>query len=51
MIGYYRNVARKGDDVMVSGTLERIENVKQKEESYQVVVGTAKRDKEYIEPV
>jgi predicted nucleotidyltransferase len=51
MIGYYRNVARKGDDVKVSGTLERIENVKQKEESYQVVVGTAKRDKEYIEPV
>ena len=51
MIGYYRNVARKGDIVKVSGTLERIENTKQKEECYQVVVGTATREKEYIEPV
>lgn len=51
MIGYYRNVARKGDVVKVSGTLERIENVKKIDESYQVVVGTATREKEYIEPV
>lgn len=51
MIGYYRNVARKGDDVKVSGTLERIENVKHSEKTYHVVVGTAKRDKEYIEPI
>ncbi|MEJ2242784.1 MAG: nucleotidyltransferase domain-containing protein [Candidatus Bathyarchaeota archaeon] len=51
MIGYYRNVARKSDVVRVSGTLERIENVRKNEESYQVVVGTATREKEYIEPV
>lgn len=51
MIGYYRNVARKGDLVKVSGTLEKIENVKKMEECYQVVVGTATREKEYVEPV
>ena len=51
MIGYYRNVARQGDVVKVSGTLERVENVETGEVSYQVVVGTATREKEYIEPV
>jgi len=51
MIGYYRNVARKGDRIKVSGTLERVENVETGEVSYQVVVGTATREKEYIEPV
>ena len=51
MIGYYRNVARKGDRVKVSGTLERVENVETGEVSYHVVVGTATREKEYIEPV
>ena len=51
MIGYYRNVARKGDRVKVSGTLERVENVETGAVSYQVVVGTATREKEYIEPV
>jgi predicted nucleotidyltransferase len=51
MIGYYRNVARKGDCVKVSGTLEHVENVETGETSYQVVVGTATREKEYIEPV
>jgi len=50
MIGYYRNVARKGDSIKVSGTLERVENVETGEVSYQVVVGTATREKEYIEP-
>jgi predicted nucleotidyltransferase len=51
MIGYYRNVARKGDRVKVSGTLERVENLETGKVSYHVVVGTATREKEYIEPV
>jgi hypothetical protein len=51
MIGYYRNVARKGDRIKVSGTLERVENVETREVGYHVVVGTATREKEYIEPV
>jgi predicted nucleotidyltransferase len=51
MIGYYRNVARTGDAVKVSGTLERVENVETGAVCYQVVVGTATREKEYIEPV
>jgi predicted nucleotidyltransferase len=51
MIGYYRNVARKGDCVKVSGMLERVENVESGDVCYHVVVGTAKREKEYIEPV
>lgn len=51
MIGYYRNVARKGDCVKVLGMLEHVENVETGETSYQVVVGTATREKEYIEPV
>jgi predicted nucleotidyltransferase len=51
MIGYYRNVARQGDSIKVSGTLERVENVETGAVSYHVVVGTATREKEYIEPV
>ena len=51
MIGYYRNVARTGDVVKVSGTLERVENLETGKVSYQVVVGTATREKECIEPV
>jgi len=51
MIGYYRNVARTGDVVKVSGTLESVENVETGAVCYQVVVGTATREKEYIEPV
>lgn len=50
MIGYYRNVARKGDNVKVSGTLEKVENLDSGEVCYQVVVGTATQEKEYIEP-
>jgi predicted nucleotidyltransferase len=51
MIGYYRNVARKGDRVRVSGVLERVQQVKSKKESFQVVVGTATSDNEYIWPL
>ena len=50
MIGYYRNVARTGDKIKVSGTLEQVQNVETGDISYQVVVGTATREKEYIEP-
>ncbi len=51
MIGYYRNVARTGDSVRVSGTLERVESLESGAEGYQVIVGTATREKEYIEPI
>jgi predicted nucleotidyltransferase len=51
MIGYYRNVARTGDIVKVSGTLERVENVQTGTVSFQVVVGTGTREREYIEPI
>lgn len=50
MIGYYRNVARNGEGIRVSGTLERVENIETCKAYYQVVVGTATREKEYIEP-
>ena len=50
MIGYYRNVARTGDLLKVSGTLEHVENLETGDVFYQVVVGTGLREKEYIEP-
>jgi predicted nucleotidyltransferase len=51
MIGYYRNVARRGEKIKVSGTLERVENVETGETTYQVVVGTGTREDEYIWPL
>jgi predicted nucleotidyltransferase len=51
MIGYYRNVARRGKQMKVSGTLERVENVETGETTYQVVVGTGIREDEYIWPL
>jgi predicted nucleotidyltransferase len=51
MIGYYRNIARRGDRVRVCGMLERIENVKTRKISFQVVVGTATSEDEYIWPL
>lgn len=50
MIGCYRNVARLGERVRVSGTLERVENVETDETYHQVVVGTGTREGEYIWP-
>jgi predicted nucleotidyltransferase len=44
-------VARQGEGIKVSGTLERVENVETGEAYNQVVVGTATREKEYIEPL
>jgi predicted nucleotidyltransferase len=48
MIGCYRNVAKKGDKICVSGMLERVENVETAESHYQVVVGTGVHEEEYI---
>ncbi|MEM3550242.1 MAG: nucleotidyltransferase domain-containing protein [Candidatus Bathyarchaeia archaeon] len=51
MIGCYRNVARKGDKIEVSGMLERVFENKTEKSSYQVVVGTAENEEEYIWPI
>jgi predicted nucleotidyltransferase len=48
MIGCYRNMVRRGERARVSGLLERIENVENGENSYQVVVGTGTREDEHI---
>jgi uncharacterized protein len=47
-IGCYRNVARKGDRVKVAGTLERVQSNQTDKVTYQVVVGTATSEEEYI---
>ena len=51
MIGCYRNVARKGQQIEVSGMLERVENTVTGKITYQVVVGSAESEEEYIWPV
>lgn len=51
MIGCYRNVARKGQEIEVSGMLERVEKTATGEISHQVVVGSAESEEEYIWPV
>lgn len=51
MIGCYRNVARKGDKIRVSGMLERVENVKTGEVFHQVVVGTSTSEDEHVWPL
>ena len=51
MIGCYRNVARKGDEIRVSGMLERVRKVKTGEAFYQVVVGTGTSEEEHIWPL
>jgi len=50
MVGLYRNVARRGDVIRVSGTLERVERTKDRDVHYHVVVGTGTREDEYIWP-
>jgi predicted nucleotidyltransferase len=50
-IGCYRNIARQGGSIKVSGRLERVEAVSTAEVFYQVVVGTATAEEEYIWPV
>jgi hypothetical protein len=51
MIGYYRNVARTGDSIRVSGELEKVENLETGKIHYHVVVGTGIHGNEFIEPV
>jgi predicted nucleotidyltransferase len=48
MIGCYRNVARKGEKIEVSGVLERAEHLKTGKVKYQVVVGSGTSEEEYI---
>lgn len=51
MIGCYRNVARKGDKIRVSGMLECVRKVETGETFYQVVVGTGTSEEEHIWPL
>ena len=51
MIGCYRNVAKKGDELVVSGMLERVESIETGEVFHQAVVGTAANEDEYIWPL
>jgi len=51
MIGCYRNVARKGQEIEVQGKLEQCENVETGTPSYQVVVGTGENEDEHICPI
>ncbi len=50
MIGCYRNVARKGDRVNVSGVLERVEDLKMETSFCQVVVGSGVYEDEHVWP-
>lgn len=50
-IGCYRNIAHKGDEIKVAGNLERVEIIKTGEIYYQVVVGSATSEEEYIWPI
>jgi predicted nucleotidyltransferase len=51
MIGCYRNVAKKGAKIRVSGMLERVQNVETGEAYHQVVVGTGTSEAERIWPM
>lgn len=49
-IGCYRNVARAGQQIKVAGTLEKAQSTKDGSVFYQVVVGTATSEEEYVWP-
>ncbi len=49
-IGCYRNVARSGQQIKVAGTLEKAQSKLDGSVFYQVVVGTATSEEEYIWP-
>jgi len=51
MIGCYRNVAKRGDKIEVSGMLECVKNIETGEIFHQVVVGTGMNEDEYIWPL
>jgi len=48
MIGSYRNAAKKGEEIEVSGVLERVEQVRTANVHHQVVVGSGAKEDEYI---
>ncbi len=50
-IGCYRNVARQDSEMKVAGQLERVEEIKTSAVNYQVVIGTATYEDEYIWPI
>jgi len=50
MIGCYRNIAHRGERIIVSGSLERVEHNETGYVYYHVVVGTGTREDEYIRP-
>jgi predicted nucleotidyltransferase len=51
-IGCYRNIAKSGKEIKVSGKLEKVENITDdKQVFYQVVIGTATSEEEYIWPI
>ncbi len=50
-IGCYRNVTRAGQQIKVAGTLEKVQSTKDGSHFYQVVVGTATSEEEYIWPL
>ena len=50
-IGCYRNVARDGQQIKVAGTLEKVQSTYDERCFYQVVVGTATSEEEYIWPI
>jgi predicted nucleotidyltransferase len=49
-IGCYRNVARTGQKIKAAGTLEKVESTRDRSIFYQVVIGTATSEEEYIWP-
>jgi predicted nucleotidyltransferase len=49
-IGLYRNVARTGQQIKAAGTLEKVQSTRDGSVFYQVVVGTATSEEEYIWP-
>jgi predicted nucleotidyltransferase len=49
-IGCYRNIARESGEIKVAGQLERVEPVGEGRTLYQVVVGTATSEEEYVWP-
>jgi predicted nucleotidyltransferase len=50
-IGCYRNIAKQGMEIKVSGRLEKVESTLNGQVFYQVVVGSATSEEEYIWPV
>jgi predicted nucleotidyltransferase len=51
MIGCYRNIAKKGGRIRVSGMLELVTNLETEETFHQVVVGTGINEEEYVWPL